>query len=293
MKLKLFYLICLGTFIFSYSSLSGQNYSIVEPGKQWNSLFASDHSYEYTTVKMTLSEELTEFNGKQYREVLRYNFKTGEYLDYFDTFLREEGNIVYEYVPKVDREFELFNFDMEIGDTTHRYLPGIFLFDLIVIDIDSVTLNGNSVRKRIVLECSGENTFASDPVIYWIEGMGDYYGTLSNVYYCDSEPLEYLLCFYEDGEMLWQNDYYDSCLMTSTEKITDLGISVYPNPFSDKITIEGASDKIDYKIYSLLGMEMMNGQLSGNTINVESLDSGVYFLLLTIDGKIQSIKIVK
>lgn len=293
MKSRLFYLFCLSAFIFSATSLSGQNYSIVDPGKQWNVISHSMSSNDVNTFEITISDEQTEFNGKLYREVKIYNVKTGKYSEYNKTFLREEGNIVYEYFQNEEEEVELYNFDVEIGDTLSRSMGHYFYFDLIVTDIDSVTLMDNSVRKRITLECSGDDVYTTDVRIHWVEGMGDYYGTLTNRYYCTSDMLEQLLCFHENDIQLWQYDRYDACIVTSINSITDLGLSVYPNPFTDRITVEGIEGKLDYRIYSLLGVEMMRGQLSGNTIDVDSLDSGVYFLLLSIDGKTQSVMIVK
>lgn len=67
---------------------------------------------------------------------------------------------------------------------------------------------------------------------------------------------------------------------------------VYPNPFSNQLTIEIESLKeANYKIYSVMGKLLLTGTLRDgvNTINLSSLPQNVYFL--NIEN--QSIKLIK
>lgn len=56
-------------------------------------------------------------------------------------------------------------------------------------------------------------------------------------------------------------------------------LSVYPNPASSTITIEGVEGNVDYQIVNALGAVVQIGVASsGNPIQIELLKTGVYFL---------------
>jgi hypothetical protein len=73
--------------------------------------------------------------------------------------------------------------------------------------------------------------------------------------------------------------------------INDEGIKIYPNPFSNQISI--ASEKLyDYQINDYLGRIMLSGK-SNQPINTEPLPAGNYILLLKNEDTFISRKIVK
>ena len=54
---------------------------------------------------------------------------------------------------------------------------------------------------------------------------------------------------------------------------------IFPNPSSDKITISGLKKDENYKIFNVLGTEIIDGIISNNKkIDIENLTSGMYFL---------------
>ena len=56
-------------------------------------------------------------------------------------------------------------------------------------------------------------------------------------------------------------------------------LSVYPNPATSTITIEGIDGNVEYQIVNALGTVVQVGVTSnGNSIQIESLKTGVYFL---------------
>jgi len=61
---------------------------------------------------------------------------------------------------------------------------------------------------------------------------------------------------------------------------------VYPNPTSSQLRIKNYElrEDAEYTIYSVVGQVVQQGKLHNNTIKVESLASGMYFL--KIDGKV-------
>ena len=87
-------------------------------------------------------------------------------------------------------------------------------------------------------------------------------------------------------------------LSTPTFK-NDISVSVYPNPFQDKITIsfENESSNAKVKLVDITGKQLYNNSFSGNSIeinNLENLNSGIYFLKIEDqNGSFTTKKIIK
>ena len=58
----------------------------------------------------------------------------------------------------------------------------------------------------------------------------------------------------------------------------DEAFTFYPNPARDVIIV---NEELEYKVFNISGQEVMNGISSGNKINVNSLEDGIYFILLS------------
>lgn len=80
------------------------------------------------------------------------------------------------------------------------------------------------------------------------------------------------------------------CLtVTSSEEITDESLRLYPNPVDDMLYVEGVDLSI-VTIYNSFG-RTVNCQINKQTIDVSSLDKGVYFVSLPNGKKLKFIKI--
>jgi hypothetical protein len=100
---------------------------------------------------------------------------------------------------------------------------------------------------------------------------------------------------FESRSQWGEGIYVDNLNITSVTGIAPMdahsGFSIYPNPASTLVTIEGAakSEKIHYAICNMLGAEIRSGDIaaSGNTfsgkIQVSDISNGMYFLKVT-DG---------
>jgi len=64
-------------------------------------------------------------------------------------------------------------------------------------------------------------------------------------------------------------------------------IKLFPNPVSDKLTVQNISDFSDLFIYNALGQEIYSEKISGATcvINTSAFDKGLYLLRLTGKSK--------
>ena len=81
----------------------------------------------------------------------------------------------------------------------------------------------------------------------------------------------------------------------STESRNKDIISIFPNPFSDFIQIETNSQKTTYSIINAVGIEVLSGESTDNTITISTrnLPSGIYIVRITSDGETICQKIVK
>ncbi|WP_300568811.1 T9SS type A sorting domain-containing protein [Flavobacterium sp.] len=67
--------------------------------------------------------------------------------------------------------------------------------------------------------------------------------------------------------------------LMGTEDFKFNAVKLYPNPASDKITVNGLEDTTSYTIYNTLGSEITAGTISENgNINLKNFALGVYFL---------------
>lgn len=73
----------------------------------------------------------------------------------------------------------------------------------------------------------------------------------------------------------------------------EYGINIYPNPMSDKLNIV-SKDKIkSIEIYDIMGRKRIYGESNANSLDVSSLEKGVYIIAINLEGKVLRHKIIK
>ncbi|CAM4142059.1 MULTISPECIES: T9SS type A sorting domain-containing protein [Flavobacterium] len=90
---------------------------------------------------------------------------------------------------------------------------------------------------------------------------------------------------------------YNQSLSTDENNFVDINIQFYPNPVNNYLNIK-IKDKLKnskFSIFQISGKTSKTGNLKNNlnTINLEELSKGVYFLKIEKDDLIQTIKIIK
>lgn len=88
-------------------------------------------------------------------------------------------------------------------------------------------------------------------------------------------------------------DTVGNCLLSSSDVKLNKKLSLYPNPASDDIHIEGLSDIKNYKIYEASGRLVKEGNPNNDIINVSSLPKGNYIIQLITKEKTLSSKLIK
>ena len=72
----------------------------------------------------------------------------------------------------------------------------------------------------------------------------------------------------------------------------ELGLSVYPNPTSDIVYIDGNYTQLEEVVYDILGKQVMNKSITNN-IDISQLEKGVYILQLSDGAKLTTQRIIK
>ncbi|MBL0342944.1 MAG: T9SS type A sorting domain-containing protein [Bacteroidetes bacterium] len=80
------------------------------------------------------------------------------------------------------------------------------------------------------------------------------------------------------------------CTVGLNEQAADLGISVFPNPATDLLSVKSDKTIAGYRVMNMLGEEVLISSGTGaaknnfNSIDVTSLKSGMYFLEMNVEN---------
>ena len=128
--------------------------------------------------------------------------------------VREEGRRVY-YRKKTGEDYEaevlLYNFNLTVGDTVAVNWMGQ---QLMVMEVSQVEVDG-VMRRQLGLGEYSNGYPPSEVLEYWIEGVGSSYGFLNSGYENWMGSFVHLLCYHENGNLVWDNEEFDDCVMNS------------------------------------------------------------------------------
>jgi hypothetical protein len=204
------------------------------------------------------------------------------------TVLREEDGKVWKRHLNTSVETLLYDFTANVGDTLCFGEPGASF----VLDSISIEQIGSVDRRKFWfgLEYDGFGNPRTKET--WVEGFGSDFGLLWSGYYGVYDGWHCLLCFHQNGELVWQNPEYNTCTYPydAVEENKETGISVYPNPVRDRVVIEGI-EVAEVEVYSVLG-QMVKTVRAANEIDLNGLVEGIYMLRITdVEGKVYTNKI--
>ena len=199
--------IALITLMLGGMTMKAQEYHpIVEDGKQWNVLFSYPWSppespHRYTDIYKIEGDTL--LDGVSYK--VMYTTRNEDLTGWSVCgVIRENENkqVFYRRDGSPDEQM-LYDFSMQVGDTIYMY--GEYM---VVIETGETIVNGEP-RQQVVLEYpwgGGESEI-------WIEGIGSLYGIIDSGSLFLVGGSTDLLCYYEDGDLIWQNSNpnWNSC----------------------------------------------------------------------------------
>ena len=262
------------------TNLKAQDYEpIIQEGNEWHTLDVmvnpgfppNDH---YTTLVHWISDD-TLVEGVRYTKVLET--RNGEGTPRLAALLREENGNVWKRESSTD--LLLYDFTAQVGDTV-RF--GDFA-ESFVVDSISFEQIGGVDRKKIWFGLEYDITGEPYAIETWTEGIGSDMGLLFSGWYYVTGGYYRALCFHQNGELLWQNEYYGTCMIDAVEEMDISPISLYPNPTSDVVHIEGV-EAPEVLVYNSIG-QLVKTLQNSNEISAADLPEGLYLLWITdIEG---------
>lgn len=243
--------------------------------------------------KITVNGD-TIINGLQYKKY--YNADSNYSNPFYLAALREDviTQKVFAFYPIYNSERILYDFSAIVGDTVESQSFSVEMnsdnqpLAFKVLEVDSISILGN-YHKRLKVKSLCESQPIED---YWVAGIGSVsaglfdagmYGFCGAI--CFSAP-PVLLCYERDGNLLFDNPSYDNCIeypLGTTELEQEIGVSIYPNPTADIVTITSKETIDNYSIYSINNQLIISKKNNSNFVEVPfvNLPSGVYFVKIT------------
>ena len=281
--------------------------SLLKDNSEWNILWQSTGvpTPELVTESLMISGD-TLVDGELYKKVLRKLSSETQYwhgsleYDLYGIIKEEESGKVF-YKPKEQEiEYLLYDFGMNVNDTAVMYwcqLPNPNCE--IHVRIDSIATQHIAGTERKVFYVSSKDMFGDEWhwLNTWVEGIGAMEGLLYSCHVVNAGgiTLHELLCYHEDGELVWQNPNYNTCLIDNNDGIQDntvgFSVQVYPNPARDRVTIDGA-EAAEVQVYNALGQLVKTVQ-GTNEVDLSGLVDGVYLLrIMDVDGRSHTMRVM-
>ncbi|MBN2175636.1 MAG: T9SS type A sorting domain-containing protein [Bacteroidales bacterium] len=290
MKTKLIIAILI---FFEFSGFSqSPYYPLIDTGKTWHVMEAFFPGPTLTYIYKC--DEDTVINNEIYK-ILYSSMEEFPASWIKMGFLREDSSRKVFYSPLSSLDFEpalVYDFNVEAGDTitiTSFFQSYPYEVEFVVTTVDSILINGD-YRRRINLSCEyyGQN--------FWIEGIGSNNGLLETGFYCYIVcPTIELLCVQKQGEILYQNEYFNDCYIVGIEEnvASVQPFKVFPNPATHQVSIvamNGHKGKYIFHLQNSIGQEIINIEMNDSetpVIDVSTLTAGIYFYTLGNDNKIE------
>jgi len=273
---------------------------LIESEKTWHVLegdFGGFSTYTY------MVEGDTMINQKNFKFLYRSN---EEYPVNWTNFgyIREDENKKVYYSPYhgndtiLNEPAMVYNVGAELYDTliitsfAYNYPTEL---EIVISGIDSVLI-GNEYRRRMAFECE---SFMDN---FWIEGIGSNNGLIEPGFYCYIVcPTVELLCVKEDDNIVYHNEYYESCFIVGVQEtaIAKQKFLVYPNPAKKDIYITPQSNVGSEFVFVLCNLEseviiqrkIIN--FNPSVINITNLKDGLYlYRIIDNDQLVQNGKII-
>lgn len=273
--------------IMSKFPLYSQNF--IEETKQWTVL--TTHSLD-TNIKHTTSYKFSGdsiINGFSYHKLIKstdsnqINWTLSDCSSWFE---RNDSVFTRGYCCgyQIDTVTLVYDFNLEEGDS----FP---IMDNQYMIIDSIRYLewGGSIRKHWFFNQPDYNQYNC---ITWIEGIGNLENFNYSGSFCIGSIGWKLLCFHENGNLVYQNPYYNSCyLFTPSELLLNNSktINVFEN-VKGKIIVDNPNlEKGLIVFYTIDGKQINESNIESENTQVDLKKSGIILYKFTnLNGKTQT-----
>lgn len=273
-------------------------FPLIETGKTWHVMESSFPSPTLTYTYKCDGDTL--INDNEYKLL---HVTDEEYPTQWTKigYIREDTNRKVYYSPLSLTFIEpalVYDFNAKSNDTLvitsflHYYPTEV---EIVITEVDSILIV-DEYRKRIKFSCEYyDNNF-------WIEGVGSNNGLLETGFYCYIVcPENELLCVQDQGEIIYQHEYYEECYIVGVEEtvISKQQFLVYPNPAKNDIRIVAQlniSSDLLFVMYNLRSEIILEERLidfNNMLMNIDNLKEGLYlYRIIDNNGLVQNGKII-
>ena len=221
-------------------------------------------------------------------------------------YMYSDSGKVYFYDNSRSKFQMLFNINAATTSTWVYYMQDLPIQDSMIVKIDSISsISINSIiLKEIFVKYSCSQPWVINGSGKIIENMGDTHYMFPWVFgACDVTFGGPLRCYddnligrYETG-VVSSCDFRNVGIKEESSPITEY--KIYPNPFSNSITIESMYESnfrmASIEIFNLLGKCLFYSNFYNNiyTVDLYNQPDGIYFLKIQTNGKSSYYKITK
>lgn len=288
--------------LFGKAQTSQMYYPFPDSGALWHVLFESQSSpsnYHAEYIDVSLGGD-TIIGSYTYRKIKEDGIYKGALRE--DTLNKTIFFFGSYFNMGADTETVLYDFNLQVGDTTSVGYLGLNDSPRTVTSIDSILIDGQYRKRYHIYTQGGWNDV-------WVEGIG----SLTYLFLPFDYQFEWhwsLICFSENGVskyLIDPNDPYTphpfgmlitnpSCTSGIEQQNERISVKVEPNPFSDilVITPSDLSSQYDAAIIDVLGKQVFHQVIDGETMLNINVPAGIYFLRLTdANGNFSVKKIIR
>ena len=239
--------------------------------------------------------------GSEICEINDFNFIESDIIDSLQYYVvvsstypenniywREEQGRVYNRRINDSIEYLVYDFNAAKDDTINIGYPNSPIL-LNVLDVDSVILANNDVRKRLLVEL----VIFPGITDYWVSGIGSLKSPQNPQFFSITSACDIRLeCFRRNSIQ-----EYGDCgpVNVQNHDIKDSTILIYPNPFNTGINIVYPEENnIEFITLRNSYGEIVRNISKASTLNLEGVSNGLYYLVFHLaNGEFRIKKIVK
>lgn len=277
-----FYLTLTFLFIIQFPPLKAQNYiPLVDSNKVWY-VFRSGMAPQFRETLIYKFSGDSTYEGKKYFVV--YNTLDTTQFNWNPCgLIREDSTRKIFYKESTSAQEELiYDFNAKIGDTLF-IPPDLSNIPIVVYNIDTFELGGVTRKRYEIFRIdSGDDI--------WIEGIGSLLGILNSKWVGTTGVYMTLLCYYENGELIYTNPEFDSCYYASTDiqnnRLTNMIVEIHPSPITNISVLKlksSYSSKYTIDIFTINGIKMNSIDIpeSGEMrISAKDYKTGLYIFTI-------------
>ncbi len=178
-------------------------------------------------------------------------------------YVYEQNNVVFLLNQNSNQFDTLYNFNLSTGEGWgNNIIDSVVYQNVNGVSLKGLYVNGSTYGGPILEKIGGSYSFISDNPI------------------CDPADGGWIKCYTDDVIGLYEVTTGECDAITDIEEITITDISISPNPANNFISISGleAMTVKNILIYDYLGVKWIEKELKSNTLNIENLPRGMYFI---------------